>query len=91
MPCRYFSDDEQRTMTNAQIENIRAELDILTRLMCKFADLIIENTDPDDIDAQEVQHWLESHQQKDKKRVRLEDKIGRMTVQARGPDRRKRK
>jgi hypothetical protein len=79
MPCRMYSDSEHISMLSAErgdlllkIEKAMEENDKLTRLLCKvmsnFEETIIENSDPNNHELDEVSAWWEEHQKLDKKR-----------------------
>ncbi len=100
MPCTYLdiTPEEQakslREMSKLIADEHR-ELNRVTRLLCElmtnFGPMIEEEANHANYDLTRLKTWWNQHQKKDKKRTKLEDKLTRMTVQARGPDRRKRK
>lgn len=67
MPCTYYSPGEEAEMAAERFDELKGELDLVTRLLCTLCDQLGRSDLPPD-----VLTWWKRHQNLDRQRVRAE-------------------
>jgi hypothetical protein len=65
MPCTYYSEGEEEAIAQEETRRVRAELDLVTRLLCQVLDEVGAHTPA-------LREWKKKHDEQDRKRKEAE-------------------
>jgi type II restriction/modification system DNA methylase subunit YeeA len=72
MPCRYYSEGEEKAIAQEESRRLKKELDLATRLLCRMLQEHGTSIEEHPSLSAELKEWKEKHDEQDKKRQEAE-------------------